>query len=121
MADSPPSAAAEKVGGAVLLGVGALLLKLSAITPLEQARARAPEIDHSTTASVLAPLALTLGAALLLLPPRTVWNVLSRPSLRDPRTQKLTAKGWLLLVAVLTPGLVLYAWLRWQLGRLGYG
>lgn len=121
MTGSPPNAIAEKVGGIVLLAAGVLLLKLGVLDPLEQARARAFDVSTSTASSLVAPFALILGACLLLLPPRSVWNFLSRPSLRDPRTQKLTRKGYLLVVAVLTPGLLLYGWLEWQLGRLGYG
>jgi hypothetical protein len=120
MPDPAPSPVAEKFGGAFLLAAGALMLRGGVLTPLEEARARALEVSTTTAAAVLAPLALILGSCLLLLPPRTVWNFLSRPSLRNPATQQLTVTGWLLLASVLTPGLLLYVWLQWQLERQGY-
>lgn len=120
MSQDPPSLLAEKIGGLMLLLSGAAITKVSVVDPLLAASRGAGEITTAGIGVVLLPVIVALGAALLFRPHNTVWNLLSRPTLRDPETQRLTQRGWALLVVALLPGIALFAWLRWTLGRHGY-
>lgn len=120
MADRPPSGFKEKVGGAALLACGALLLKVSVVNPLAEAAQGGSHVSYSGKGVVLVPGLLLLGACLLVLPTNSVWRFLSRPSLRDPATNRATPLGWGVIVLFFAPGLVLYVWMQKRLRELGY-
>ena len=116
----PPNESSQRLGGGVLLACGALLLKVGVLDPITRAEQHASDVQTSDLGALLVPLCFVLGLCLLTLPHGAVWSFLSRPTLLDRATQRPTALGWGLLVAVLLPGAALCAWTSWRVRQLGY-
>lgn len=114
----PPSPVAEKAGGLVLLAAAAAMVKVGVLDPIQSTAVGASVEPVVRKGIVLAPLCFVLGVALLALPHNTVWRFLSHPSLRNPDTERITARGAALIVATLLPGLALYLWLEAHLAAL---
>jgi hypothetical protein len=92
MAAPALSARTEKLGAVGLIGIAVLLFKLGLIDTLAAAEAGDSTLSISKGV-VIAPAAFVLGTCVLVSGADSVRRFLSRPSLRDPNTQRLTPGG----------------------------
>lgn len=104
-----------RLGGLLSIAIGAGVAWFTLWTPLQQARAGAPEISmHLKAAYVLVPLTLVFGLAFLVGGTRAQY--------RDVTVQppKLTALGWILLAIVAVLAGLTFWYVQSQLSALGY-
>jgi hypothetical protein len=109
-----------RAGGLVLALIGGYLLKSSFLDVLRQAESSAPEVTTSMKALIVAPMFVLLGLFLMTIgAPGDGSSGMGRHVIRAS-DRRLKPLGWIIVGAVLVPGLVLYLWLKNHLASLGY-
>jgi hypothetical protein len=107
-------------GGLVLALVGGYLFKSSFLDVLRQAESSAPRVTSSMKALIVAPMFLLMGLLLIAIgAPGDGSSGMGRHVIRAS-DRRLKPLGWILVGAMLVPGLVLYIWLQSHLASLGY-
>ena len=107
--------------GVALVGLGAFLLKLGFFDVLRDAGAGASSVSTSGKAVLAAPFLILCGLFLVVIgAPGDGSSGLGRHFVR-PSDRRLSPLGWVLVAAMVVPGLILYVWLQDQLEALGYG
>lgn len=113
-----------RIGGAVLLGAGLLLLKIGVIDVLRAARAAAGPVTTYLKAVVAAPLFIAVGALVLVIgaprDPKPGSFVLHFVTGHGPES-RLKPLGYGIVLLMVGAGLGLYSWLVSELRSLGYG
>jgi hypothetical protein len=102
----------HRLGGLLALGVGLALAWWGILSPLEAARAHAPQVSYDIKLFVLAPLVIVFGLFFLLAGDRVPY--------RKPAEQKLTTVGWILMAVVTVAAFGSYVLLKQQFAALGY-
>jgi len=102
----------HRLGGLVALGLGLATAWWGILSPLEAARAQAPEVHYDIKLFVLAPLLLIFGLFFLLVGDRVPY--------RNPEQRKLTVVGWILMAVVAVAAFGSYFLLKQQFSALGY-
>lgn len=104
-----------RVMGLLFIVLGGFLLKIGLFDVLAEAEAHAESVKMSSKGVMLAPPFMMMGLLLVIIgKPKSAEAVL------DPKTGAIKPLGWLALVGILGPGLILYLWLQSQLASLGY-
>ena len=101
----------ERTGGFILFVAGAML-SYFCFDAVQSARNGAPKVSVSLAAALIAPLGVIGGLLLLVLGPRA-------RTLLGTREEPTTA-GWIIGIAALALGVILYLWLRQILEAEGY-
>ncbi|HWW12715.1 MAG TPA: hypothetical protein VN018_09370 [Brevundimonas sp.] len=102
----------HRLGGLVTLALGLAASWWGIVTPLEAARAQAPEVHYDIKLFVLAPLLLIFGLFFLLVGDRVPY--------RNAEERKLTTVGWILMTVVAVAAFGSYFLLKQQFATLGY-
>jgi hypothetical protein len=118
MSEAPMSGLKVRGAGLVLIAAGGLLFKLGFLDVLRDAAAHESSVSSSLTALVLAPIALLLGLAALILGAGAN-DALGR-WFKGADGQPNRVRQVLAAVVLMVPGLLLYGWLRMRLSDLGF-
>ena len=102
----------NRLGGALLLAIGAAVAWFALWVPLEEARAGAPEVRWSLRVAVLVPLCLVFGLFLLAAGDRHPY--------RDVERRTLTPVGWGLMAAIAVSAFAVWWWMDSTMAGLGY-
>ena len=121
MADAKMTDLKARGAGVALAACGAFLLKLGFFNVLHDAESGASSVSTSMKAVLIAPGAIFLGLALLVMGAPGDGSTRIGRHFTDASTRKLKPLGWLLVILFLLPGLGLYLWLQSRLSELGFG
>jgi len=114
-----PAGRRARVGGGTLLAAGLFLLKVGVLDTLRDAEQHdAAELSISSAVAIV-PTVLILGAWLLIAGPGAT-AVLRRMGIQRQADGRRPLRGWIFLIALVAPGLLLYFWLQHRLSELGY-
>lgn len=104
-----------RLGGLLLVVIGAFLAKMTIYDVWQQARASAPELSLHMKGVVISIATVLGGLALMIAGP-----AVESPRLRNPETHKLTGLGYLIVFVLLAPAFGFYWWFEHKLADLGY-
>lgn len=102
-----------RLGGLLVLAIGAVIGWFFILGPLHQAQAGASTVRYSLKAMVLVPGCLVFGLGYLLGGDRLVYH--------DAQRKRPTPAGWALIAAFLVLAALFYWWFKQQFAALGYG
>ena len=102
-----------RLGGVLVLSIGAVIGWFFILGPLHQAQAGAPTVRYSLKAMVLVPACLVFGLAFLVGGDKLAY--------RDAERKRLTPLGWVLMVIFAAAAALCYWWFTQQFAALGYG
>jgi hypothetical protein len=105
----------SRIQGVLLLIVGLVAGYLSIYMPLKEASEHAPEISYAGHFAFLAPPLILLGIMAIIFPSMTTNDTFLLKS-----KDKLSAYGWLMVVALVVIGGVTYLFVSHQLSLMGY-
>jgi hypothetical protein len=109
-----------RAGGVALAACGAFLLKTGFFDVLRDAEAGAAHVSTSMKAVLVAPAFMMFGLLLMVIgAPGDGGSGIGR-HFTNAADRKLKPLGWVLAIATLLPGLVLYLWLDSRLSALGF-
>ncbi len=103
--------------GLLVMGVGAFLLKMTLFDVLQDAARGAPDVSTSQ-ALLIAPGFMLMGLFVVIVGGNGSEG--AGRHLVDESGRRLSPLGWISVAVIFAPGVILYFWLRSQLGELGY-
>lgn len=101
-----------RLGGVLVLALGAVIGWYFILGPLHQAQAGAPTVRYSLKAMVLVPGCLVFGLAFLFGGDKLPY--------RDAERKRLTPIGWVLVAIFAAVAALCYWWFKQQFAALGY-
>ena len=102
-----------RLGGVLVLSIGAVIGWFFILGPLHEAQAGAPTVRYSLKAMVLVPACLVFGLAFLVGGDKLAY--------RDAERKRLTPLGWVLVAIFAAAVALCYWWFKQQFAALGYG
>jgi hypothetical protein len=113
---------AARASALILVACGALLVKLSVIDVLAAARRHEASVSFGLKGIILAPALIVLGicAAIVSFSGKDPKTAFGASRMTDPRTQKLSPLGYMVVFGLIGAGGALYLYVRSQLVSYGY-
>jgi len=102
------------------VALGLFLLKVGVLDTLRDAERHEASALSISSGVAIVPTVLLLGAWLLIAGPSAL-GLLRRMGIQRQADGRRPLRGWLSLMALIAPGLLLYFWLQHRLSQLGYG
>ncbi len=102
-----------RLGGLLVLAIGALIGWFFILGPLHEAQAGAATVRYSLKAMVLVPACLVFGLAFLVRGNKLAYH--------DAQRKRLTPTGWMLTALFAVLAALFYWWFKQQFAALGYG
>jgi hypothetical protein len=109
----------SRVGGVVLLILGAFIAYVAIDVPIHDASAHAARVETNIKGALFAPMVLLLGIGGVV-QGRRFFDALQTPDPRRPGRGSLTRFGWMFVIVAVVAGGLTYFGLQTYLSSLGY-